>query len=67
MLVYFIPASDIANNLDAIQSASVILLTVYALVSGAIAAEPLKKLTDTAVRRTIFSIHILYAIIEYNI
>ncbi len=48
---YHIPVSDMANNLGAIQSASVILLTVYALVSGAITIETLQKVIPLSIKR----------------
>jgi 2-oxoisovalerate ferredoxin oxidoreductase beta subunit len=48
---YYIPASDIANDLGAIQCASVILLTVYALVSGAITIETLQKVIPLSIKR----------------
>lgn len=48
---YHIPASDLANSLGAIQSASVILLTVYALVSGAITIETLRKVIPLSIKR----------------
>jgi 2-oxoisovalerate ferredoxin oxidoreductase beta subunit len=48
---YHIPVSDMANDLGAIQSASVILLTVYALVSGAITVETLRKVIPLSIKR----------------
>ncbi len=48
---YHIPVSDMANDLGAIQSASVILLTVYALVSGAITIETLEKVIPLSIKR----------------
>jgi Pyruvate/2-oxoacid:ferredoxin oxidoreductase gamma subunit len=48
---YYIPASDMANELGAIQCASVILLTVYALVSGAITIETLQKVIPLSIKR----------------
>ena len=48
---YHIPSSDLANSLGAIQSASVILLTVYALVSGAITIETMQKVIPLSIKR----------------
>ncbi len=48
---YHIPVSEMANDLGAIQSASVILLTVYALVSGAITVETLRKVIPLSIKR----------------
>lgn len=48
---YHIPASDLANNLGGIQSASVILLTVYALVSGTITIETLRQVIPKSIKR----------------
>jgi 2-oxoisovalerate ferredoxin oxidoreductase beta subunit len=48
---YHIPVSDMANDLGTIQSASVILLTVYALVSGAITIETLQKVIPLSIKR----------------
>lgn len=48
---FHIPVSDMANSLGAIQSASVILLTVYALVSGAITIETLRQVIPLSIKR----------------
>ncbi len=48
---YYIPASDLAVELGTIQCAGVILLTVYALVSGAITVETLKKVIPLSIKR----------------
>jgi 2-oxoisovalerate ferredoxin oxidoreductase beta subunit len=48
---YYIPASDLAVDLGTIQCAGVILLTVYALVSGAITVETLKKVIPLSIKR----------------
>ena len=48
---YHVPVSDMANNLGAIQAASVILLSVYALVSGAITIETLQKVIPLSIKR----------------
>jgi 2-oxoisovalerate ferredoxin oxidoreductase beta subunit len=48
---YYIPASDLANDLGAIQSASVILLTVYAMVSGSITIETLRNVIPLSIKR----------------
>jgi Pyruvate/2-oxoacid:ferredoxin oxidoreductase gamma subunit len=48
---YYIPASDLAVELGTIQCAGVILLTVYALVSGAITVDTLKKVIPLSIKR----------------
>jgi 2-oxoisovalerate ferredoxin oxidoreductase beta subunit len=48
---YYIPASDLAVDLGTIQCAGVILLTVYALVSGVITIETLKKVIPLSIKR----------------
>ena len=48
---YYVPASDMAVDLGAIQCAGVILLTVYALVSGAITIETLQKVIPLSIKR----------------
>ena len=48
---YHIPATDMANSIGASQIANVILLTVYALVSGAITLETLQKIIPLSIKR----------------
>jgi 2-oxoisovalerate ferredoxin oxidoreductase beta subunit len=48
---YYIPASDLAVELGTIQCAGVILLTVYALVSGAITVDTIKKVIPLSIKR----------------
>ncbi len=48
---YHIPVSDMANDLGAIHVASVILLTVYALISGSITIETLEKVIPLSLKR----------------
>jgi 2-oxoisovalerate ferredoxin oxidoreductase beta subunit len=48
---YHIPATDMANSIGASQIANVILLTVYALVSGAITLETLQKVIPLSIKR----------------
>jgi len=48
---YHVPATEMANKIGAVQVASVILLTVYALASGAITMETLKKVIPLSLKR----------------
>ena len=48
---YHVPATKMANNIGAVQVASVILLTVYALASGAITIETLQKVIPLSLKR----------------
>lgn len=48
---FHIPATDMANSIGAVQIANVILLTVYALVSGAITLETLRKVIPLSIKR----------------
>ena len=48
---YHIPVTDMANSIGAIQIANVILLTVYALASGAITIETLQKVIPLSIKR----------------
>ncbi|MDP3478783.1 MAG: hypothetical protein Q8R88_03370, partial [Desulfoprunum sp.] len=43
--------TDMANSIGAVQVANVILLTVYALVSGAITLETLQKVIPLSIKR----------------
>ena len=48
---YHIPATDMANSIGSAQIANVILLTVYSLVTGAIALETLQKVIPLSIKR----------------
>ena len=48
---YHVPVTDMANELGAVQTASVILLTVYALVSGAISVDTLRRIVPLSIKR----------------
>ncbi len=48
---YHIPATEMAGELGTVQIASVILLTVYALVSGAITMETLREIIPLSIKR----------------
>jgi Pyruvate/2-oxoacid:ferredoxin oxidoreductase gamma subunit len=49
--VYAVPVTEMATALGTVQIASVILLTVYALVSGAITIETLQKVIPLSIKR----------------
>ena len=50
---FAIPVTEMANAIGAVQIANVILLTVYALVSGAITIAALRKVIPLSIKRKI--------------
>ncbi len=48
---WYIPATDMANALGTVQIASVIMVTVYALISGAITIDTLRRVIPLSIKR----------------
>lgn len=48
---WYIPATDMANALGTVQIASVIMVTVYALISGAVTINTLRQVIPLSIKR----------------